>query len=269
MTLKTRNDTNDKNNTKHDGNINYDVANVDGQPTRRLTVLFGWLFSRPRHLAKYRQLYHERGFDVLTIQLKLGQFLHPSVANGSHRVAKRVLRFLSEHRGDYDCYVFHCFSIGAYMMGELFLQLYKTPDIAIESHIYYHLKGIVYDSPVDLDQAASALSKATTSNVALRPLIYGAVKTYMAVTYPFTTRHYKNVSTLLKGFAFTRECIFLTSKSDHLSDLDIIVAAAEKWKTAGIDARIHLWEESRHVTHLIDHRDEYIQQIDAFLARIL
>ena len=38
---------------------------------RPLVLLFGWLLANPRHLNKYANLYHSKGYDVLVQQVML------------------------------------------------------------------------------------------------------------------------------------------------------------------------------------------------------
>ena len=40
-----------------------------GSENRPLVLLFGWMLAKQRHLDKYANLYHSKGFDVLTLQV--------------------------------------------------------------------------------------------------------------------------------------------------------------------------------------------------------
>lgn len=106
---------------------------------RPLLILFAWLFAQERHLDKYRILYMERGFDVLTIKVNVWDFLVPQ--SGSQRIAAYIVRFMIEQRHKYRAYIFHAFSVGAYQMGELFVCLSKEINKQAQGETQTMLKG--------------------------------------------------------------------------------------------------------------------------------
>jgi len=111
-----------------------------GEP-KPLLILFAWLFAKERHLDKYRALYLERGFDVLTIKVNVRDFLIPQ--SGSQQIAAHIVRFLAERQNLYRAYIFHAFSVGAYQMGELFVLLQKETHKQAENETKVLLKGII------------------------------------------------------------------------------------------------------------------------------
>ena len=107
---------------------------------RPLLVLFAWLFAKERHLDKYRKLYIEKGFDVLTVKVQVFDFLVP--AKGSQVVAQHIVDFLREHDTKYPTFIFHAFSVGAYQMGEVFVQLKKDQNQYMNDKTQQSLKGM-------------------------------------------------------------------------------------------------------------------------------
>lgn len=111
---------------------------VRNDEKRPLLVLFAWLFAKDRHLDKYRNLYIQRGFDVLTVKIQVSDFLIPR--RGSHVVAKNIVNFLKDSQ--YPIFIFHAFSVGAYQMGEVFVQLRKDENQSMLGITQQSLKGI-------------------------------------------------------------------------------------------------------------------------------
>lgn len=107
--------------------------------TKSLLVLFAWLFAKERHLDKYRELYIEQGFDVLTIKVNVKDFIIPSV--GTQVIAADVLRFIDENADYYQNLVFHAFSVGAYQLGEVFVLLKQEHNKKLKNTARQLLKG--------------------------------------------------------------------------------------------------------------------------------
>ena len=169
-------------------------------------------------MDKYRILYMERGFDVLTIKVNVWDFLIPQ--SGSQKIAAYIVRFMIEHRHRYRAYIFHAFSVGAYQMGELFVCLGKEINKQTQGETRNMLKGrlkglllplsnycltytfyppalslsvplgIVYDSALDIDEAPLGLSKATTNNSVLQWAIMTLMNAHLRLCYHIATRHY-------------------------------------------------------------------------------
>lgn len=117
----------------------YSCNSVPKDEKRPLLVLFAWLFAKERHLDKYRKLYIEKGFDVLTVTVQVIDFLIPT--KGSQVVAQDIVDFLKEHDTKYPTFIFHAFSVGAYQMGEVFVQLKKDQNQYVLDKTQQSLKG--------------------------------------------------------------------------------------------------------------------------------
>lgn len=117
----------------------YSCDLIGNEEKRPLLVLFAWLFAKERHLDKYRRLYIQKGFDVLTVKIQVLDFLIPS--RGSHVVAQDIVDFLKEHDKKYPTFIFHAFSVGAYQMGEVFVHLRKDINQSVMDKTQQSLKG--------------------------------------------------------------------------------------------------------------------------------
>jgi len=120
----------------------YSCNSVETDEKRPLLVLFAWLFAKERHLDKYRKLYIQKGFDVLTVKIQVLDFLIPS--RGSHIVAQNIVDFLRDHDSKYPTFIFHAFSVGAYQMGEVFVHLRKYENQTVLDKTQQSLKGNVF-----------------------------------------------------------------------------------------------------------------------------
>lgn len=79
---------------------------------RDLILFYEWLYPNAKAVDKYCMLYHELGFDVLTIKGKMASFVWPPV---SVNLSQEILAFLKNKRNPKeDKYIVHAFSIGAY-----------------------------------------------------------------------------------------------------------------------------------------------------------
>jgi len=79
-----------------------------------------WLMAKKKHTGKFADLYLERGFDVLSVKVRPGQFMWP--VKGSQLVAQSVLDLLSQKYTARPI-VIHGFSIGGYLWGEMQLKI--------------------------------------------------------------------------------------------------------------------------------------------------
>lgn len=116
-------------------------------------IIFAWLFAKERHLDKYRSLYLEKGFDVLSVKVYVKDFLIPQ--SGSQQIAANVIRFIMSNQDRYQSIILHAFSVGAYQLGELFVLLnkdcYKHARIVFEKA----LKGIFFWLPLGWDDTSN------------------------------------------------------------------------------------------------------------------
>lgn len=241
-----------------------ETAFEDGEKVERpLLILFAWLFAQERHLDKYRILYMERGFDVLTIKVNVWDFLIPQ--SGSQKIAAYIVRFMIEHRHRYRAYIFHAFSVGAYQMGELFVCLGKEINKQTQGETRNMLKGIVYDSALDIDEAPLGLSKATTNNSVLQWAIMTLMNAHLRLCYHIATRHYISSSQEIRANKFGCPTLVFLSKDDEVANYEHQFEIIDQWRQDGVPVTTVCWDQSPHVSHFFKHPDEYRSFLDDFL----
>ncbi|KAM9401836.1 uncharacterized protein ACWYII_029247 isoform 3-T3 [Salvelinus alpinus] len=108
-----------------------------------LLLLFPWLGARPGAMGKYRDIYLERGLDILSVESTVWHFLWP---RWGLEYAAEVLELLDDPRFKGRPLLVHAFSIGGYTFCQLLSQMVREP------HKYPGLAqrviGHVYDSLV-------------------------------------------------------------------------------------------------------------------------
>ena len=244
---------------------------------RPLSVLLTWLNAKERNIEKYRSLWMQKGFDVLTVKMQASQLLLPSL--GSIPLVQDLVRFLYSVSSVYPDVVLHCFSVGAYQFGEMMAQLNdpefletvksgnsnEDPKTMIERVI----KGIIFDSPVNLDGIAKGVSRAVTDNPALCKTLETAIDTHLKLARPVATVYYERASEFAHRQTLTQAPgLLLVSEKDYIGAPEMSAKLMDAWVANGIDVRMKTFKDSGHVQHFAKYPDEYRQEVDAFLEKL-
>ena len=145
------------------------------------------MFAKDKHLEKFRQIWFEKGFDVLTIRTSLRDSLLPPI--GSQIVAKNVVKVLSDLNSEYNEIVVHAFSVGGYQCGEVLVQLTAREEY---SHILDSFKGLIMDSLVYAKDCAPGVSRTVTNNLVLQKIIESITNMFLILFNSIVITHYKN-----------------------------------------------------------------------------
>ena len=241
---------------------------------RPLAVILAWLAAKEKHVEKYRALWLRRGFDVLTVKMTPYQFLLPTLgAQGLMSDLLRILYSISDHYPDF---ILHCFSIGGYEFGEMLHQLHKGKiekregaEEEAKDAIERRIKGVVFDSPVDITRAASGISKSITQHAYVSKVIEYLIKTHMKVSYPFATKHYVEAGSYTYGNHLTKAPgLILVSDADAIGAPEASEILMDCWKQNGVQVCMKVFQTSGHVQHLTHHPVEYERQLDLFLSKV-
>ncbi|XP_054155343.1 uncharacterized protein LOC128953846 [Oppia nitens] len=230
---------------------------------RSLTILFCWMFAKDRHIDKYRKLYLNKGFDVLTVKTKVLDSLLPTV--GAQVVAYYVVDFLRVLGDRYDSYVFQMFSIGAYQMGEVLVHLDRPENQDVLLQTRQSLKGYVMDSVMDVPTAHIGLARASTTNLLLQTLISNSMNLYMHLFSNSVTKHYTNSSNSIHRNDLQCPGLFLFSSDDVVADPNGQYLVMNKWQSNGVPVFHKCWQSSAHVSHYFKYADQYEQHLNDFL----
>lgn len=245
------------------------LANLVSEP-RKLVVFFSWMLAKETHLEKYRDLYFKHGFDVLTVKTSPFQLFLPPV--GSQKVASNVLAFLRTHVASYPNMLIHGFSVGGYQFGEVLVKMQEALfqrdiDANLET-VKNSIKGMIFDSAVDIEGIPYGFSRAMVGKSPLAPVLEKLIAAHMRLSYPFATKHYLASSKAFHNTILRCPALMLVGNDDEVGNPAGNERVASRWRELGVDVAWKCWDDSRHVTHLHQHPAEYALQVDNFLKKI-
>lgn len=248
---------------------------VEGK--RPLSVLLTWLNAKEKNIEKYRSLWLQKGFDVLTVKMSATQLLLPNY--GSIPMVRDLVKFLYSVSTIYPDVVLHCFSVGAYQFGEMMAQLNdpeflktvkaKNTDEDPKAMIERVIKGVIFDSPVNLNGIAKGVSRAMTDNPALCKTLETAIDTHLRLAHPVATVYYERASEFAHGNNMTQAPgLLLVSEKDHIGAPEMSAQLMDAWVANGIDVRMRTFKDSGHVQHFAKYPVEYKNEVDSFLQKL-
>lgn len=240
--------------------FNQAVATAPGQ---RLVVLLSWLEAKEKHIEKYRQIYLDRGFDVLNVKTSPWDLLLPNY--GARKILEDFVRFMTEKR--YSNVVLHGFSVGGYMFGRFLLEI-ERHDAEIREQLLNSIRGIIFDSLVPMEGIAVGVANSITSNRIGAKAIEKLLQMYLILGHNIATKYYLEASEVVWRGPLKCPTLFVMSKEDNISDHKIVERLADGWKNKGVDIHKLLVENSPHVQIYTKHHDKYVGRVDDFLKHI-
>ncbi|XP_032591314.1 uncharacterized protein LOC6560008 isoform X2 [Drosophila grimshawi] len=222
-----------------------------------LVLMMAWLMAKQKHLKKYAQIYTEMGFDVMVVHITPWQLLWP--AKGTQVVAAETLKFL-ENNKSYAPIVMHGFSVGAYQLGEIMLQMSR--DMDRYGSILDRFVCQIWDSAADITEVPVGVPKSIfprneRMQVALRNYTLYHMKTF----HNQATIHYMRSSQMFHSTLLKAPALFFVSDNDPIGPPSSNHAVRENWERANIKVTFKCWQKSQHAAHYIKHRDEYLEML--------
>ena len=159
----------------------------------------------------------------------------------------------------------HAFSVGAYLFGEVLVQMLKHPEVY--GNIANRLCGQILDSPVDYYGIPKGFSKAMSENSHLRAGIKSFLEWYLKSLSSVVTKHYIRSSNVFLANDLKLPSRFLYSLSDPVCESDKIEEQAEKWRRKGIDADTKFWDNAHHVSMFMKYPDDYERTVAQFIMK--
>ena len=92
-----------------------ETSDIDSQNDhKRLAIIFAYMLPKEKHLDKYRSIYFNKGFDVVTVKTSPFEFFFPTI--GAHKIADNLIEQLLHQPSlsKYSDIVVHGFSVGGY-----------------------------------------------------------------------------------------------------------------------------------------------------------
>lgn len=230
---------------------------------RRLVVLLSWLEAKEKHIEKYRQFYLDRGFDVLNVKTSPLDLLLPNV--GASKISRDFVRFMIEKQ--YSNVVLHGFSVGGYMFGRLLLEIDRL-DAGERKKLLNSIQGLVFDSLVPFEGTCVGVANSITSNPMGAKCLEQLLKLYLYLGHNIATKHFLEASEKVWGGPLQCPTLFIMSKDDKISDVNIIKRLASVWNSLGLETHQMVVDNSPHVQIFHKHHDQYVDRVEGFLKRI-
>ncbi|KAG7454299.1 hypothetical protein MATL_G00258230 [Megalops atlanticus] len=228
-----------------------------------LLLLFPWLGSRPRAVAKYCEPYLAAGFDVLVVESGVSQFLWPRWGLG---YAADVLEVLQSDGFASRPLLVHALSIGGYTFTQLLVHV--SQDARRYRGLTDRIRGQIYDSLVcgSLEQMAVGVGQ----NVFpwWEGLVRQASLLYFRVFKSYTVDYFNAGVDVFLNSPVTAPALFFYCENDELCDLGKMEEVIECWRRRGVAVQTRKWAESTHAANLHHHPEEYLSALDNFLQSL-
>ncbi|KRF79631.1 uncharacterized protein l(2)k09913 isoform X2 [Drosophila virilis] len=222
-----------------------------------LVLMMAWLMAKQKHLKKYAQIYTEMGFDVMVVHITPWQLLWP--AKGTQMVAAETLKFL-ENNKSYAPIVMHGFSVGAYQMGEIMLQMSR--DMDRYGSILDRFVCQIWDSAADITEIPVGLPKSIfPKNERMQSALRNYTLYHLRTFHNQATIHYMRSSQMFHSTLLKAPALFFVSENDPIGPPSSNQAVRENWERANIKVTFKCWPRSQHAAHLIKHREEYLETL--------
>lgn len=237
--------------------------NKDAKSKKPLAIILSWMLAKESHLEKYRSLYLTRGFDVLTVNIAPKDLLFP--VSGSQVIATNVLDYLRNNNG-YENVLVHAFSVGGYLMGEMFAKVRDNVDKY--NNILSRIQGVILDSAVDFEGIPTGFPRAVTKNPLTLRVLEWYVATHLALMYNVSTKHYLRSSKNFHNTPLRCPALFFTSEADKIGTPQQNLLVRENWEVRGVECSFKCFKDSKHVSHMYKHPEEYVSAVDCFLKKV-
>ncbi|KAH8234108.1 hypothetical protein KR038_001765 [Drosophila bunnanda] len=222
-----------------------------------LVLMMAWLMAKQKHLKKYAQIYTEMGFDVMVVHITPWQLLWP--VKGTQVVAAETLRFL-ENNQSYEPIVMHGFSVGAYQLGEIMLQMSR--DMDRYGSILDRFVCQVWDSAADITEIPVGVPKSIfPKNERMQSALRNYTLYHLKTFHNQATIHYMRSSQMFHSTLLKAPALFFVSDNDPIGPPSSNQAVRDNWERADIKCTFKRWERSQHAAHYIKHRDEYLETL--------
>lgn len=247
---------------------------------RPLAVLLTWLAAKESHIEKYRSLWLQKGFDVLTVKMTPYQLLLPKY--GSIPLVRDLVKFLVAISDHYPDLLLHCFSVGAYEFGEMMYTLNDKEfmeSIRVgggrcgqedpKSRLEKSIKGVIFDSAVNLKGIAAGVSRSITDNEVARRSLEASIQAHLTLSHSFATKYYERASEYAhSNYLKHAPGLVLVSEKDSIGAKFMSEQLIQAWRLNGIHVDLKVFPDSGHVQHLPKYPEEYQSSIDTFLKKV-
>lgn len=207
---------------------------------KRLAIIFAYMLPKDKHLDKYRSIYFNKGFDVVTVKTSPFEFFFPTI--GAHKIADNLIDQLIHQPSlsRYSDIVVHGFSVGGYQFSEVLKKLQSKAGHEADkmNRVVKSIKGTIFDSPCDVDSVPYGFSRTVAGESLLAKVIEILIIATRSVFYPVSTKYHRQGFETFKNSPFNVPSLFFASKKDKLANIQVIEEVVDSWQKKGLDVNL-------------------------------
>ena len=241
-------------------------AGTESSNSSPVVALLGWNSAQDKHLAKYSEIFEQKGFD--TVRIAANPFNTFMLLNRVKEISMELLDILVEMKSQQNRpFILYSLSMGGFNVYYFLSQAISTPGQRHFNSI--QVMGCIFDSCPHFPGMHSLKGiQSTILETIPNPLIKIPVWVGLALAVPPIYLFGPYIKQLIPGtISSPLGCpeLFLFCKTDPLvPDKDVWVFI-EAHKNKNIKVFSKCWEVSGHVQHYKNYPDEYLKHVNGFI----
>ncbi|XP_078357543.1 transmembrane protein 53-like [Oculina patagonica] len=238
---------------------------TESASTCPIVALLGWNSAQDKHLAKYSEIFEQKGFDTVRIPANpYNTFIRLSKVK---EISMELLDILVEIKSQQNQpFILYAFSMGGFNMYYFIKQAITTPEHKHFNTI--HVMGCIFDSCPHFPGFHSLKGiQSTILETIPNPLIKVPVWVGLAVVVPPVFYFTPYIKQLIPGtISSPLGCpeLFLFCKTDPLVPYKDVQTFIDAHKNKNIKVFSQCWEVSGHVQHYKNYPEEYLRELNTF-----
>lgn len=228
-------------------------------PSARVVVLAGWLGAKERQLKPYLSFYQQNGFDTLSFAVGPWHILYPDRA---YKQMEKVLELVLDAKEKRDI-VFHHFSVGGFLYGQLLRAIKDQPDRF--GSIHEVVKAQIFDSPPDFEGIPGGVSRSMGIGPPFEKGVEYAVRLFLKLNENSSGVQHRASSAAFHDNSILAPALWFYSKGDPVADWRDCVTVTTKWRAKNIVVDECVWEDTPHIQHGRLDPDRYFGTLKSFL----
>ena len=241
-------------------------AGTENTSTSPIVALLGWNSAKDKHLAKYSEIFEQKGFD--TVRIPANPFNTFMRLNRVKDISMTLLDILVEMKCQQNRpFILYSLSMGGFNVYYFLNQAISTPGQRHFNSI--QVMGCIFVSCPHFPGMHSLKGvQSTILEVIPNPLVKIPVWVGLAVAFPPVWLFNRDIKKLIpRTISSPLGCpeLFLFCKTDPLvPDKDVWVFI-EAHKNKNIKVFSKCWDISGHVQHYKNYPDEYLKLVNDFI----
>lgn len=240
-------------------------AGAENTSTSPIVALLGWNSARDKHLAKYSEIFEQKGFD--TVRIPANPFNTFMRLNRVKDISMTLLDILVEMKSQQNRpFILYSLSMGGFNVYYFLNQAISTPGQQHFNSI--QVMGCIFDSCPHFPGMHSLKGvQSTILEVIPNPLLKILVSVGLAAAFPPVWLFNRDIKKLIpRTISSPLGCpeLFLFCKTDPLVPDKDVWLFIEAHKNKNIKVFSKCWEVSGHVQHYKNYPDEYLKHVNDF-----